>query len=103
MAMRTAPRIRAERPTLSGDDGGFVMVWLALLIFVLRVLRVGIDVANWWYVGQRTTRRTQRPRRLDYMPNDARPRSTALKVSSQERERVTRRSWNQEPQPSATR
>ena len=109
--MRTAPRIRAEKAdALSGDDGGFVMVWLALLMLVLLAFcGFGIDVANWWYIGQREQRAADAAALAGsiYMPNDvATARAIALKVSSQNGYTNGVNATvmaNQEPQPSRIR
>ncbi len=109
--MRTAPVTRAEKAdALNGDDGGFVMVWMALLLLVLLAFcGFGIDVANWWYIGQKEQRAADAAALAGsiYMPNDvATARSTALKVSSQNGYTNGVNATvvaNQEPQPSRIR
>ncbi len=53
------------------------MVWLALLLLVLLAFcGFGIDVANWWYIGQKEQRAADAAALAGsiYMPNDLTPR-----------------------------
>ncbi len=95
---------------MSGDEGGFVMVWMALMLLVLLAFcGFGIDVSNWWYIGQKEQRAADAGALAGsiYMPNDlVSARAVALKVASQNgytngvNATVTA---TQEPQPSRIR
>ena len=80
-----------------------------MLLVLLAFCGFGIDVANWWYIGQQEQRAADAAALAGsiYMPNDvATARAIALKVSSQNgytngvNATVTA---NQEPQPSRIR
>ncbi len=58
---------------MNGDDGGFVIVWMALMLLVLLAFcGFGIDVANWWFVGQKEQRAADAAALAGsvYLPND---------------------------------
>ena len=63
------------------------MVWMALLLLVLLAFcGFGIDVANWWYIGQKEQRAADAAALAGsiYMPNDfATAAPSRSKVSSQ--------------------
>lgn len=49
--------VELEHAKLSGDEGGFVMAWFALLLIVLLAFSgFAIDVGNWWYVANQEQR-----------------------------------------------
>ena len=72
--MRTSPRPKADvAESMNGDDGGFVIVWMALMLLVLLAFcGFGIDVANWWFVGQKEQRAADAAALAGsvYLPND---------------------------------
>ena len=109
--MRTAPRSRpTDTDALNGDDGGFVIVWMALMLLVLMAFcGFGIDVANWWYVGQKEQRAADAAALAGsvFLPNDLpSAQATAFKIATQNgytngvNATVTA---TQEPQPSRLR
>src|SRR5262245_52401801 len=84
--MRTGPRnTRHEPEALNGEDGGFVIVWMALLLLVLLAFcGFGIDVANWLFVGQKEQRAADAAALAGsvYMPNDfAGGRTAAIAIA----------------------
>ncbi len=95
---------------MSGEDGGFVIVWMALMLLVLLAFcGFGIDVAHWWFVGQKEQRAADAAALAGsiYMPNDLpSAQAIALRVSAQNGYKngvnatVTA---TQEPQPSRIR
>jgi Putative Flp pilus-assembly TadE/G-like len=95
---------------MTGDEGGFVMVWMALMLLVLLAFcGFGIDVAHWWFVGQKEQRAADAAALAGsiYMPNDLpSAQVVALKVAAQNGYKngvnatVTA---TQEPQPSRIR
>ncbi len=95
---------------MNGDDGGFVIVWMALMLLVLLAFcGFGIDVANWWFVGQKEQRAADAAALAGsvYLPNDfPTGRAQAIFVAAQNGYKngvnatVTA---TQEPQPSRIR
>ena len=108
--MRDQRRKANVNEAMSGDDGGFVIVWMALMLLVLLAFcGFGIDVAHWWFVGQKEQRAADAAALAGsiYMPNDLpSAQAIALKVSAQNGYKngvnatVTA---TQEPQPSRIR
>ena len=108
--MRDQRRKTNVNDAMSGDDGGFVIVWMALMLLVLLAFcGFGIDVAHWWFVGQKEQRAADAAALAGsiYMPNDLpSAQAIALKVSAQNGYKngvnatVTA---TQEPQPSRIR
>ena len=107
--MRTSPRPKADvAESMNGDDGGFVIVWMALMLLVLLAFcGFGIDVANWWFVGQKEQRAADAAALAGsvYLPNDfPTGRAQAIFVAAQNGYKngvnatVTA---TQEPQPSS--
>jgi Flp pilus assembly protein TadG len=72
--MRTEPRPTADKSdAMNGDDGGFVIVWMALMLLVLLAFcGFGIDVSHWWFVGQKQQRAADAAALAGsiYLPND---------------------------------
>ena len=108
--MRDRRRNTSVNDAMSGDDGGFVIVWMALMLLVLLAFcGFGIDVAHWWFIGQKEQRAADAAALAGsiYMPNDLpSAQAIALKVSAQNGYKngvnatVTA---TQEPQPSRIR
>ncbi len=108
--MRTSPSSRHDTDALSGDDGGFVIVWMALMLLVLLAFcGFGIDVSNWWYVGQKEQRAADAAALAGsvFLPNDLpSAQATALKIAGQNGYRNGVNATvvaTQEPQPSRIR
>ena len=85
--MRYQRRKANVNEAMSGDDGGFVIVWMALMLLVLLAFcGFGIDVAHWWFVGQKEQRAADAAALAGsiYMPNDLpSAQAIALRVSAQ--------------------
>ena len=109
--MRTSPRPKADvAESMNGDDGGFVIVWMALMLLVLLAFcGFGIDVANWWFVGQKEQRAADAAALAGsvYLPNDfPTGRAQAIFVAAQNGYKNGVNATvvaTQEPQPSRIR
>ena len=95
---------------MNGDDGGFVIVWMALMLLVLLAFcGFGIDVANWWFVGQKEQRAADAAALAGsvYLPNDfPTGRAQAIFVAAQNGYKNGVNATvvaTQEPQPSRIR
>jgi Putative Flp pilus-assembly TadE/G-like len=108
--MRTEPRPTDKSDAMHGDEGGFVIVWMALMLLVLLAFcGFGIDVSHWWFVGQKQQRAADAAALAGsiYLPNDlATGQATALHVSAQNGYKNGVNATvlaTQEPQPSRIR